>query len=137
MMEGSKTWATSQCLRKKWSWRGYWKETAQIIIADMSMPSLDPADFCRRLRQSDTGEDALFLAAPDQEHRAPGSDRRWCRRRADQTEERTGWWSTTTAVRMLVLRTNPSRTQGMMRSTDEKLLQDASRSSIVATGWTS
>lgn len=48
------------------------KKPAQIIIADMSMPSLDPAEFCRRLRQSDTGEDcyALFLASPDQEHRA-------------------------------------------------------------------
>ena len=111
------------------------KKPAQIIIADMSMPSLDPADFCRRLRQSDTGEDcyALFLAAPDQEHRAlevidAGADDVLIK----PVNEQALRVHLTTAVRMLVLREQIHRErQGMMRSTDEfatvqkKLLQDA------------
>ena len=48
------------------------RRPAPIIIADMSMPGLDPARFCHTLRQHVDGEDsyALFLATPDQEQRA-------------------------------------------------------------------
>ncbi len=111
------------------------KKPAQIIIADMSMPALDPADFCRRLRQSVTGEDcyALFLASPEQEHRAlevidAGADDVLIKPVNDQALR----VHLTTAVRMLVLREQIHRErQGMMRSTDEfatvqkRLLQDA------------
>ncbi len=111
------------------------RKPAQIIIADMSMPGLDPVDFCRRLRQSSTGEDcyALFLASPEQENRAlevidAGADDVLIK----PVNEQALRVHLTTAVRMLVLREQIHRErQGMMRSTDEfatvqkRLLQDA------------
>ena len=111
------------------------RKPAQIIIADMSMPNLDPVDFCRRLRQSVTGEDcyALFLASPEQENRMlevidAGADDVLIK----PVNEQALRVHLTTAVRMLVLREQIHRErQGMMRSTDEfatvqkRLLQDA------------
>jgi len=111
------------------------RKPAQIMIADMSMPGLDPVDFCRRLRQSVTGEDcyALFLASPEQENRAlevidAGADDVLIK----PVNEQALRVHLTTAVRMLVLREQIHRErQGMMRSTDEfatvqkRLLQDA------------
>ena len=111
------------------------RKPAQIMIADMSMPGLDPVDFCRRLRQSVTGEDcyALFLALPEQENRAlevidAGADDVLIK----PVNEQALRVHLTTAVRMLVLREQIHRErQGMMRSTDEfatvqkRLLQDA------------
>ena len=111
------------------------RKPSQIIIADMSMPGLDPVDFCRRLRQSVTGEDcyALFLASPEQENRAlevidAGADDVLLK----PVNEQALRVHLTTAVRMLVLREQIHRErQGMMRSTDEfatvqkRLLQDA------------
>lgn len=111
------------------------KRPAQIIIADMSMPGLDPADFCRRLRQSTAGEDcyALFLASPDLENLSlevvdAGADDVLVK----PVNEQALRVHLSTAVRMLVLREQIHRErQGVMRSTDEfataqkRLLQDA------------
>jgi len=111
------------------------KRPAQIIIADMSMPGFDPVNFCRRLRQSVTGEDcyALFLASPEQENRSlevvdAGADDVLIK----PVNEQALRVHLTTAVRMLVLREQIHRErQGVMRSTDEfataqkRLLQDA------------
>ncbi len=111
------------------------RRPAPIIIADMSMPGLDPSRFCRTLRQSVDGEDsyALFLATPDQEHRAldliaAGADDVLVK----PVNEQALRVHLTTAVRMLILREQIHRErQGIMRSTDafataqKRLLQDA------------
>jgi two-component system cell cycle response regulator len=45
------------------------REPAQIVIADMAMPGLKPAAFCRILRQTPAGKEtyALLLASPESE----------------------------------------------------------------------
>ena len=47
------------------------RRPAQIVIADMSMPGMKSADFCRGLRQTPTGKEcyALLLATPEDESR--------------------------------------------------------------------
>ena len=116
------------------------RRPAPIIIADMSMPGLDPSRFCRTLRQSVDGEDsyALFLATPEQEHRAldliaAGADDVLVK----PVNEQALRVHLTTAVRMLILREQIHRErQGIMRSTDEfataqkRLLQDALTDSL-------
>ena len=111
------------------------RKPAQIIIADMSAPNLDPVRFCRSLRQSVAGEDcyALFLASPEQENRSleiidAGADDVLIK----PVNEQALRVHLTTAVRMLVLREQIHRERlGVMRSTDEfataqkRLLQDA------------
>ena len=111
------------------------RNPAPIIIADMSMPKLDPVDFCRKLRQSVAGEDCytLFLAAPEQEQRTlevidAGADDVLIK----PVNEQALRVHLNTAARMLVLREQIHRERlGVMRSTDEfatvqkRLLQDA------------
>ena len=111
------------------------RNPAPIIIADMSMPKLDPVDFCRKLRQSVAGEDCytLLLAAPEQEQRTlevidAGADDVLIK----PVNEQALRVHLNTAARMLVLREQIHRERlGVMRSTDEfatvqkRLLQDA------------
>lgn len=112
------------------------RKPAQIIIADMSLPGgLQPASFCRSLRQTTSGKDcyAVFLASPSQENRVlevidAGADDVLVKPINEQALR----VHMSTAVRMMVLREEIQRERlGVMRSTDEfavaqkRLLQDA------------
>ncbi len=111
------------------------RRPAQIIIADMSMPILKAADFCRSLRQSTTGKESyvLLLATPREENRIleiidAGADDVLIKPVNAQTLR----VHLNTAARMLILKEEIHRERiGIMRSTDEfavaqkRLLQDA------------
>ncbi len=111
------------------------RRPAQIIIADMSIPGLDPINFCRTLRQSSSGREcyALLLASPEYEERISevidaGADDVLTRPLNVQTLR----VHLNTATRMLILREEIQRERmGLLRSTDEfatahkRLLQDA------------
>ena len=111
------------------------RRPAQIIIADMSLPGMKVADFCRNLRQTPTGKEsyALLLASPDNESRIleaieAGADDVLLKPLNVQTLR----VHLNMAARMLLLREEMHRERiGIMRSTDEfavaqkRLLQDA------------
>lgn len=111
------------------------RRPAQIVIADLSMPTLKAADFCRSLRQSTTGKESyvLLLVSPESESRADeaidaGADDVLVKPFNVQTLR----VHLNTAARMLILREEIHRERlGIMRSTDEfavaqkRLLQDA------------
>ena len=111
------------------------RRPSQIIIADMSMPGLNAADFCRSLRQSAIGKDsyALLLGTPEYENRIleaidAGADDVLIKPLNAQTLR----VHLNTAARMLILKEEIHRERlGIMRSTDEfavaqkRLLQDA------------
>jgi two-component system cell cycle response regulator len=99
------------------------RQPAQIVIADMGMPGLTPAVFCRALRQTPAGKEsyALLLASPGSE--APileaidaGADDVLVKPLDIQTLR----VRLNTATRMLLLREEIQRERrGIMRSTDE------------------
>ncbi|WP_300336530.1 HDOD domain-containing protein [Accumulibacter sp.] len=111
------------------------RQPAQIVIADMAMPGLQPAVFCRRLRQTAAGKEsyALLLASPESERHIleaidAGADDVLVKPLTMQTLR----VRLNTASRMLLLREEIQRERrGIMRSTDEfavahkRLLQDA------------
>ena len=111
------------------------RRPAQIIIADISMPAMEAADFCRSLRQTQAGKEsyALILASPENESRVleivdAGADDVLIKPLNAQTLR----VHLNTAARMLVLKEEIHRDRlGIMRSTDEfavaqkRLLQDA------------
>jgi diguanylate cyclase (GGDEF)-like protein len=111
------------------------RRPAQIIIADMSLPGMKVADFCRNLRQTPTGKEsyALLLASPDNESRIletieAGADDVLLKPLNVQALR----VHLNMAARMLLLREEMHRERiGIMRSTDEfavaqkRLLQDA------------
>ena len=111
------------------------RQPAQIVIADMSMPELQAAVFCRRLRQTAAGKEsyALLLASPEGERHIleavdAGADDVLVKPLTMQTLR----VRLNTASRMLLLREEIQRERrGIMRSTDEfavahkRLLQDA------------
>ena len=107
----------------------------QIVIADMAMPGLKPAAFCRLLRQTSAGKEsyALLLASPGSERLIleaidAGADDVLVKPLSIQTLR----VRLNTATRMLLLREEIQRERrGIMRSTDEfavthkRLLQEA------------
>jgi two-component system cell cycle response regulator len=111
------------------------REPAQIVIADMAMPGLKPAAFCRILRQTPAGKEtyALLLASPESEEHIleaidAGADDVLVKPLNIQTLR----VRLNTATRMLRLREEIQRERrGIMRSTDEfavahkRLLQEA------------
>ncbi len=111
------------------------RQPAQIVIADMAMPGLKPAIFCRILRQTAAGKEsyALLLAAPGNEASIleaidAGADDVLVKPLNIQTLR----VRLNTATRMLLLREEIQRERrGIMRSTDEfavahkRLLQEA------------
>ncbi|WP_186406269.1 GGDEF domain-containing response regulator [Candidatus Accumulibacter aalborgensis] len=111
------------------------RQPAQIIIADLTMPGLKPALFCRILRQTAAGKEtyALLLASPDSEGHVleaidSGADDVLVKPLTIQTLR----VRLNTATRMLLLREEIQRERrGIMRSTDEfavahkRLLRDA------------
>ena len=111
------------------------RRPAPIIIADITMPTMEAADFCRSLRQTPAGKEsyALILASPENEHRIlemvdAGADDVLIKPLNAQTLR----VHINTAARMLVLKDEIHRDRlGIMRSTDEfavaqkRLLQDA------------
>jgi len=111
------------------------RQPAQIVIADMAMPGLKPAAFCRLLRQTSAGKEsyALLLALPGSERLIleaidAGADDVLVKPLSIQTLR----VRLNTATRMLLLREEIQRERrGIMRSTDEfavthkRLLQEA------------
>jgi two-component system cell cycle response regulator len=111
------------------------RQPAQIVIADMAMPGLKPAAFCRLLRQTSAGKEsyALLLASPGSERLIleaidAGADDVLVKPLSIQTLR----VRLNTATRMLLLREEIQRERrGIMRSTDEfavthkRLLQEA------------
>lgn len=111
------------------------RRPAPIIIADMSIPGLDPVSFCRTLRQTSTGREcyALLIASPEYEARIlevvdAGADDVLTRPLNVQALR----VHLNTAARMLILREEIQRERmGLLRSTDEfatahkRLLQEA------------
>ena len=111
------------------------RQPAQIVIADMAMPGLKPAVFCRILRQTAAGKEtyALLLASPDSEKHIieaveAGADDVLVKPLTVQTLR----VRLNTATRMLLLREEIQRERrGIMRSTGEfavahkRLLQEA------------
>lgn len=111
------------------------RQPAQIVIADMAMPGLKPAAFCRLLRQTSAGKEsyALLLALPGNERLIleaidAGADDVLVKPLSIQTLR----VRLNTATRMLLLREEIQRERrGIMRSTDEfavthkRLLQEA------------
>ncbi|HRL77081.1 MAG TPA: HDOD domain-containing protein [Candidatus Accumulibacter phosphatis] len=111
------------------------RQPAQIVIADMAMPGLKPAVFCRILRQTPAGKEsyALLLASPGSEAHIleaidAGADDVLVKPVGIQTLR----VRLNTATRMLLLREEIQRERrGIMRSTDEfavthrRLLQQA------------
>ncbi len=99
------------------------RQPAQIVIADMAMPGLKPADFCRSLRQTPAGQEAyaLLLASPESESHIleainAGADDVLAKPLTIQTLR----VRLNTATRMLLLREEIQRERrGIMRSTDE------------------
>jgi len=111
------------------------RQPAQIVIADMSMPGLKAAVFCRILRQTSAGKEtyALLLASPESEGHIveaidAGADDVLVKPLTVQTLR----VRLNTATRMILLRAEIQRERrGIMRSTGEfavahkRLLQDA------------
>ncbi|MCB1966376.1 MAG: diguanylate cyclase, partial [Candidatus Accumulibacter sp.] len=111
------------------------RQPAQIVIADMAMPGLQPAAFCRALRQTAAGKEsyALLLASPESEGHIleaidAGADDVLVKPLTMQTLR----VRLNTATRMLLLREEIQRERrGIMRSTGEfavahkRLLQEA------------
>ncbi|MBK8400318.1 diguanylate cyclase [Propionivibrio sp.] len=111
------------------------RRPAQIIVADLSMPSLKATDFCRNLRLAQKGKDCyvLLLATPENESRileaiAAGADDVLVK----PVNMETLRVHINTATRMQILKDEMQRERlGIMRSTDEfavaqkRLLQDA------------
>lgn len=111
------------------------RKPAKIVIADMSMPGLNAAVFCRLLRQTASGKEsyALLLASPDSEGHIleavdAGADDVLVKPLTIQTLR----VRLNTATRMLLLREEIQRERrGIMRSTGEfalahkRLLRDA------------
>jgi two-component system cell cycle response regulator len=99
------------------------RQPAQIVIADMGMPGLTPAVFCRALRQTPAGKEsyALLLASPGSEASIleaidAGADDVLVKPLDIQTLR----VRLNTATRMLLLREEIQRERrGIMRSTDE------------------
>lgn len=110
-------------------------QPGQILLADMTMPGLKPAAFCRRLRQTPAGKETytLLLAAPENESHIleaidAGADDVLVKPLTIQTLR----VRFNTATRMMLLREEIQRERrGIMRSTDEfavthkRLLRDA------------
>jgi two-component system cell cycle response regulator len=111
------------------------RQPAQIVIADMSMPGLKAAVFCRILRQTSAGKEtyALLLASPENEGHIveaidAGADDVLVKPLTVQTLR----VRLNTATRMILLREEIQRERrGIMRSTGEfavahkRLLQEA------------
>ncbi|MBK7954938.1 MAG: diguanylate cyclase [Candidatus Accumulibacter sp.] len=111
------------------------RQPTQIVIADMAIPGLKPATFCRILRQTPSGKEsyALLLASPGSEGLIleaidAGADDVLVKPVSIQTLR----VRLNTATRMLLLREEIQRERrGIMRSTDEfavthkRLLQEA------------
>jgi diguanylate cyclase (GGDEF)-like protein len=111
------------------------RHPAQVIIADLCMPTQDAVEFCRTLRQSAAGKEShvLLLASPELEHRTleaidAGADDVLIKPINEQTLR----VHLSTTARMTMLREEMHRERiGIMRSTDElavaqkRLLQDA------------
>lgn len=99
------------------------RQPTQIVIADMDMPGLQPAVFCRILRQTPAGKEsyALLLASPGNEALIleaidAGADDVLVKPVSIQTLR----VRLNTATRMLLLREEIQRERrGIMRSTDE------------------
>ncbi|WP_300452261.1 HDOD domain-containing protein [Accumulibacter sp.] len=110
-------------------------QPAQIVIADMAMPGINPAAFCRILRQTPAGKETylLLLASPESEGHLleaidAGADDILVKPLTLQTLR----VRLNTASRMLLLREEIQRERrGIMRSTDQfavahkRLLRDA------------
>jgi len=110
-------------------------QPAPIVIADMTMPGLDPAAFCRMLRRTAAGKESylLLLASPDSDAHVlaaidAGADDVLVKPLTLQTLR----VRLNTATRMLLLREEIQRERrGIMRSADQfaaahkRLLRDA------------
>jgi diguanylate cyclase (GGDEF)-like protein len=99
------------------------RQPAQIVIADMAMPGLTPAVFCRGLRQTPAGKEsyALLLAEPGSEaHILEAIDAGADDVLVKPLDIQTLRVRLNTATRMLLLREEIQRERrGIMRSTDE------------------